>query len=454
LVGSEGPRGSSSRDLPRVARRAGRRLRRALGWRNLAAALLIAVCFAVIMAALSGPPPRATAFRTDPVLRAMGVPQDEPAGEYAALAAVPSLSASPRFVLPVVRDAGKRRLAALPPAPSSPPAPAMAPPVDVAAIEPAAAPPPVKPPGAPEAVVDAPARAVPAPVPVPAPVLAARPAPRLALKPRPEPPALTTALAITPVLPPEPQHRPQGGPELAIVIDDLGPAPALSRRAIGLPVPVTLAFLPYADDLPALTAAARDRGHEIYLHLPMEPLGSPDPGPNAILVGLAPDELDRRLQWAFDRLPLATGVNNHMGSRATSDPETMLKVLQEVRRRGLDFVDSRTSPMSVGDGLAAQLGIPHAGRDVFLDNNPASGAILLQLGLAERQARRQGHALAIGHPYPTTLAVLESWLPEAQARGLRIVSAGELIDRLTCEEEAPIQVNACIGPDCPPPPGC
>ena len=105
----------------------------------------------------------------------------------------------------------------------------------------------------------------------------------------------------------------------------------------------------------------------------MEPIGSPDPGPNAILVGLEPDEFRRRLDWAFDRVPLATGVNNHMGSRATSEPETMLKVLQEVRKRGLDFVDSRTSPLSVGDGLAAQLGIPHAARDVFLDNNPDHG---------------------------------------------------------------------------------
>ena len=90
-------------------------LRRALTWRNVAAALLIAISLSVVMAALSGPPSRATVFRTDPVLRAMGVPEDEPEGEFAALAAVPSLSASPRFVLPLVRDEGKRLLAALPP---------------------------------------------------------------------------------------------------------------------------------------------------------------------------------------------------------------------------------------------------------------------------------------------------------------------------------------------------
>ena len=147
---------------------------------------------------------------------------------------------------------------------------------------------------------------------------------------------------------------------------------------------MTLAFLPYADGLPAMTAAARARGHEIFVHLPMEPIGSPYPGPNAILVDLDPAELQHRITWAFDRVPLATGVNNHMGSRATSDPETMLTVLREVRRRGLEFVDSRTSPMSVGDGLAAQLGIPHAARDVFLDNNPTADAIQHMLAGAER----------------------------------------------------------------------
>ena len=71
--------------------------------------------------------------------------------------------------------------------------------------------------------------------------------------------------------------------------------------------------------------------------------------------------------------------------------------------------------------MAAQLGIPHVARDVFLDNNPTADAILHQLAEAERLARRRGHALAIGHPYPATLAVLEPWLPAAEARGLRIV---------------------------------
>jgi polysaccharide deacetylase 2 family uncharacterized protein YibQ len=243
-------------------------------------------------------------------------------------------------------------------------------------------------------------------------------------------------------------------PVLAIVIDDLGPAQALTRRAIHLPRPVTLAFLPYAEGLGGLAAAAKANGHEVFLHLPMEPEGDEDPGPNAILVGLEPRELSRRLAWAFDRLPQATGVNNHMGSRATSDPAAMLEVLGEVSRRGLAFVDSRTSPLSVGNALAERLGLSHAARDVFLDNEPSPAAIRRRLDEAERLARRRGQALAIGHPYPATLAVLEDWLPRAEARGVRPVRASDLIARQRCQPAATIPVNACVGSSCPPPPSC
>lgn len=132
----------------------------------------------------------------------------------------------------------------------------------------------------------------------------------------------------------------------------------------------------------------------------------------------------------------------------------MLKVLQEVKWRGLRFVDSRTSPLSVADGLAAQLGIPHASRDVFLDNDPEIGAVLHQLSEAERLARHRGQALAIGHPRPATLAALESWLPGAQARGLKIIQVGELIGGTRCPDAKIVQVSVCEGPACPPIPSC
>lgn len=488
--------------LPRVVRRLGRRLGRSLAWRNLVVMAVLAVCVVLVLGAVMGPPGRGnSSYRTAPVLRAMGVPDDESRRVATAWADIPSLSVSPRFVLPLVRDESKRRLVAPPPkvvaalpspapvdesppaAPESRPAAPPAPP-PLASLEPAVPPPlaapesavpppaipePAPPPlaslepalppplAAPESTVPSPATPEPAPPSAPAAVAMLAPPSRPAVPPPPPPEAkappspgaLTTAVAMTPMLQPRTASRSAGAPILAIVVDDLGPAVGLTRRAIGLPVPVTLAFLPYADDLDGLTAAAQRRGHEIFLHLPMEPIGTPNPGPNAILVSLGPDELERRLAWAFERVPRATGFNNHMGSRATSDPGTMLKVLQEARRHGLSFVDSRTSPLTVGYSLAGQLGIPHAARDVFLDNDPSAAAILRRLAEAEHDARRRGHALAIGHPYPTTLGVLETWLPAAEARGLRIATASELIARTSCRQPEALTVSACSGGDCP-----
>lgn len=236
-----------------------------------------------------------------------------------------------------------------------------------------------------------------------------------------------------PILGPR-HHRSPGiaAPAIAVVIDDLGHDARAARFAIRLPGRLTLAFLPYGQSLPELTAAAAFHGHDVFLHLPMEPDGPDDPGPDAILTGLDEAELAHRLASAFDRVPGAVGVNNHMGSRATRDPAVMIPVLAEVRRRGLAFVDSRTSPDSVAAATAAELGLPHAARDVFLDNDPAPAAVRARLDEAERMARRDGTALAIGHPYPSTLAVLAEWLPEARARGVELVTARELIAREGC----------------------
>jgi polysaccharide deacetylase 2 family uncharacterized protein YibQ len=108
----------------------------------------------------------------------------------------------------------------------------------------------------------------------------------------------------------------------------------------------------------------------------------------------------------------------------------------------------------LGDGLAEQLGIPHAARDVFLDNVPTVSAILRQLEEAEHIARRRGQALAIGHPYPATLTVLESWIPAAEARGLWLVRVGELTARSRCGHFEAVAVSDCAGPGCRPSPTC
>jgi polysaccharide deacetylase 2 family uncharacterized protein YibQ len=212
------------------------------------------------------------------------------------------------------------------------------------------------------------------------------------------------------------------GPLLAIVIDDAGLNRRETDRAVRLPVPVTLAYMAYADHLPEQVAGARRAGHEILLHIPMETVGDDtDTGPNALLTGLPRDELTRLMRWNLERVTGYVGVNNHMGSRFTADRPGMTALMQELSRRGLMFLDSRTAGNTVGTGVADEAGIPSLRRDVFLDNEPTVASVTAQLAEAEKVAREKGFAVAIGHPREWTLEAIEKWLPGARARGVVLV---------------------------------
>jgi uncharacterized protein len=217
-------------------------------------------------------------------------------------------------------------------------------------------------------------------------------------------------------------------PEIAIVIDDLGLDKRRTERAIALPAPLTLSFLGYATDLPRLADAGRHAGHELLVHVPMEPLShAEDMGPNGLAVGLDHDEVVRRLRWNLARFEGYVGINNHMGSRFTRDATSMMPVMEELKARGLLFLDSRTIGNSAGVELAQRLGVPHAARDVFLDNEVNAGAIAARLAEVEAVARRHGHAIAIGHPHDATLEQLQTWLADLKAKGFVLVPVSAIV---------------------------
>lgn len=223
-----------------------------------------------------------------------------------------------------------------------------------------------------------------------------------------------------------------GRPMIAIVLDDVGLNRAHAARAIELPAPVTLSFMTYAEDLPSQAAAAHARGHELMLHVPMEPLdGSVDAGPDVLDADLPPEEIRRRLVWGLDRMTGYVGINNHMGSRFTRSIPGMAVVMQELRRRGLLFLDSMTINDSVGGRLATEYGVPHVDRDIFLDNDMDSGAVDQMLLELERVARERGYAIGIGHPHPGTLDALMQWLPQLRARGFELVPISTIVRRVT-----------------------
>jgi uncharacterized protein len=256
-----------------------------------------------------------------------------------------------------------------------------------------------------------------------------RPPPPLLAPPRAQPAWLRFAVPAPPT---------GNRPLVAIVLDDLGLDRARTAAAIRLPGPVTLSFMTYAGDLAEQTEAARRAGHELLLHVPMEAVDRHEnPGPHALYTALSRDEILDRLRWGLNRFDGYVGINNHMGSKFTADRSAMAPVIEELHARGLVFLDSRTTASSVGFGLAAADGVPHAARDVFLDDDLAPAAIAHQLGAVEAVARRRGSAIAIGHAHDTTLAALRAWLPLLDGKGLAFVPVSAVfIHRMTEEVDA------------------
>jgi polysaccharide deacetylase 2 family uncharacterized protein YibQ len=184
----------------------------------------------------------------------------------------------------------------------------------------------------------------------------------------------------------------------------------------------------YANDLPRLTREARGRGHELLVHVPMQPQGeSWDPGPDVLEVNVHPDENRRRLVWGLERFDGFVGINNHMGSRYTGDRVGMRVVMEELKKRGLLFLDSVTTEKSVAPELARNYGVPFAARNVFIDNEQSVSAVLAQLQKAEAHARKHGSAIAIGHPHDATIEALAQWLPGLDAKGLVLVPVTSII---------------------------
>ncbi len=266
------------------------------------------------------------------------------------------------------------------------------------------------------------------------------------------------------------------GPVVAIVIDDWGYSKSeAARTLLSLPAPVTMAILPglpysrqfalegtdlvlppdrIRDQIPTggksessrrqrldlgcfveVSLGSRERPtparrREILLHLPMEPQGypDPDPGPRAVMVGMEEVAIGERIDEALVALPNITGVNNHMGSAATSDRETMAALMDALRSRDLLFIDSLTSNTSVAHAEAVKAGLPTAKNRIFLDfDNDNQATIKANLDVLVRSARSSGFALGICHPHRATAAVLAREIPRLLEEGVRFVTVSEML---------------------------
>ena len=279
-------------------------------------------------------------------------------------------------------------------------------------LRPVSAPVPVSAPAAPPAAVP--------PMPVPEPEAEAEPAP-------PQPKPAEEEAVILPATAPVPAWQAyavpaQTGPAMvAVIIDDMGVDRRRSAKASELPGPLTLSYMTYAPHAAEQIAAARTHGHELMMHMPMQPLGTMDPGPDVLSDTLSPDELRRRVGADLDRFTGYVGVNNHMGSKFTAYQPGMKIVMQALHQRGLLFIDSMTTAKSVGIEEARAAGVPTARRNIFLDDVETQSAIAAQLAKAEEQAKKSGSVIVIGHPHDATIAALSAWLPGLAKKGITLV---------------------------------
>lgn len=216
--------------------------------------------------------------------------------------------------------------------------------------------------------------------------------------------------------------------DLAIIIDDVGYDQPLGEQAATLPGTVTLAFLPDTPYAVPLARLAYRNGKQIMLHLPMQSLEPHALGPGGLTMDMTQSEIRRTFLADLAAIPHVAGVNNHMGSLLTQNAGDMAWLMQDIRSvGGLFFVDSLTTPRSAALEEARRAGIPSAARDVFLDDVREPAYIEKQLDQAIAIARERGSAIAIGHPYPSTMAVLRARLPDLAAAGIRLVKVSTLI---------------------------
>jgi polysaccharide deacetylase 2 family uncharacterized protein YibQ len=218
---------------------------------------------------------------------------------------------------------------------------------------------------------------------------------------------------------------------IAIVIGQMGVAGAATGLALQrLPPGVTLAFVPVADRLEGWIDAARNQGHEVILSVPMEPLTYPhdDPGPNTLLLNLDPAHNIDRLEWAMGRFVGYVGVTSPTGSRFQADTPALRPVMDDVKKRGLIYLDAGTAPRSVADTLAIEMGVPHVRVDRIIDQDASRGGIDAQLAALETTALETGAAVGMGEPYPTTLERVAKWVPLLPDKKLILVPLSAIVN--------------------------
>lgn len=218
-------------------------------------------------------------------------------------------------------------------------------------------------------------------------------------------------------------------PRIAIIIDDLGYHLANGQRAIELPGTVSYSFLPGSPRAYALAKRAHAAGKEVLLHLPLQAYADDESvEPAEIHIDMSRESIERTFSEALNAVPHVVGINSHRGSLLTRHPGHMMWLMQEIaKREQLFFVDSYTTHHSVAMQIAEETGVETTRRDVFLDPDRSPETVAREFERMKELARRRGEVVAIGHPYPATLDLLEQELPRLVEEGFELVTVSEIV---------------------------
>ncbi|ORM74560.1 hypothetical protein HA48_03520 [Pantoea wallisii] len=225
--------------------------------------------------------------------------------------------------------------------------------------------------------------------------------------------------------------------KLAIVIDDFGYRPVEESKVLQMPAAISVAVLPNAPHARDMATRAHQAGHEVLIHLPMAPLSKQPLEKDTLTPEMSSEEIARIVREASGKVPYAVGLNNHMGSKMTSSLPGMQKVMQVLNHYNYYFLDSMTIGNSQSVPAAQGTQVKVIKRRVFLDDSQNEAAIRQQFSRAVKLAQRDGYAIAIGHPHPTTVRVLQQMLPSLPA-DITLVRPSQLLNEPLRHGSAPL----------------
>ncbi len=218
-------------------------------------------------------------------------------------------------------------------------------------------------------------------------------------------------------------------PRIVFVIDDIGINKEFGHEALQLDKRVALAFLPYGKYTLYLSQLAKQKGHEVLVHMPMEPLNPKiNPGPDALYLNADKSEISQKVIQNINNVYQPTGVNTHMGSKFSADQEYMRIVIDIIKQNDLYFMDSVTTKHTQGLMQAKRAGLVHLRRDVFLDNIKTDKAIKKQMDVAKTKARKDGYAVIVAHPFTKSFTHIKNEIVSLEAQGFQVITIPQLLE--------------------------